>query len=165
MSRNPKTVEPPQKKYYTPKQAYIKAQTWCAYQERCQQEVRNKLYEYGLKGEEIENIIALLIADNFVNEERFAIAFAGGKFRIKKWGKIKIRNELKSRNLSEYCIKKGLAQIDHADYIQTLKKMLDQKAKTTIEKNHLRKKQKLLHYALSKGFEQEFVFDYLNSQS
>jgi regulatory protein len=152
-----------EKKYHTPKEALIKIRDWCAYQERCQQEVRDKLYEYGLKTDDVENIIVQLISENFVNEERFAIAFVGGKFRIKKWGKIKIRLELKAKRVSDYCIKKGMAQIEDTEYINTLKRLLMLKAKLITEKNYLKKKQKLLRYALGKGYEQDLIFDILNS--
>ena len=156
-------MEISQKKYYSPKEALIKIRDWCAYQERCQQEVRDKLYEYGLKTDDVENIIAHVISENFVNEERFAIAFAGGKFRIKKWGKVKMKQELKARIISDYCIKKGLAVIDSTDYIKTLKKVIALKEKSITEKNHLKKKQKLIRYALSKGYEQDLIFDLWNS--
>src|SRR6478672_11099295 len=84
-------------KVYTQHQALVKAEAWCAYQERCQQEVRDKIYSWGLHEHEVENVIAELISKNFLNEERFAKAYAGGKFRIKKWGRVKIRMELKRR--------------------------------------------------------------------
>src|ERR1700742_4248902 len=103
------------RKVYTAHEALVKAEAWCAYQERCQQEVRDKLYSWGLHNAEVEPVIAELISKNFLNEERFAKAFAGGKFRIKKWGRVNIRLELKRRKLSEYCIKKGLAEIDEDD--------------------------------------------------
>ncbi|HXU27437.1 MAG TPA: regulatory protein RecX [Bacteroidia bacterium] len=151
-------------KYHTPEQALIKIRDWCAYQERCQQEARDKLYDYGLKTDDVENIIAQLVNENFINEERFAIAFAGGKFRIKRWGKVKIKQELKAKRVSDYCIKKGLAVIDNTDYINTLKKVLTLKSKSITEKNFLKKKQKLVRYALSKGYEQDIVFDLLKSQ-
>jgi regulatory protein len=151
-------------KYHTPEQALIKIRDWCAYQERCQQEARDKLYDYGLKTDDVENIIAQLVNENFINEERFAIAFAGGKFRIKKWGRVKIKQELKARRVSDYCIKKGLAVIDNTEYINTLKKVLALKAKSITEKNLLKKKQKLVRYALSKGYEQDIIFDLLKSQ-
>jgi len=151
-------------KYHTPEQALIKIRDWCAYQERCQQEARDKLYDYGLKTNDVENIIAQLVNENFINEERFAVAFAGGKFRIKRWGKVKIKQELKAKRVSDYCIKKGLAVIDNTEYINTLKKVLTLKAKSITEKNFLKKKQKLVRYALSKGYEQDIVFDLLKSQ-
>jgi regulatory protein len=151
-------------KYHTPEQAIIKIRDWCAYQERCQQEARDKLYDYGLKTDDVENIIAQLVNENFINEERFAIAFAGGKFRIKKWGKVKIKQELKAKRVSDYCIKKGLAVIDSTDYINTLKKVLALQAKSITEKNFLKKKQKLIRHALGKGYEQDLIFDILKSQ-
>ena len=151
-------------KYHTPEQALIKIRDWCAYQERCQQEARDKLYDYGLKTDDVENIIAQLVSENFINEERFSIAFAGGKFRIKKWGRVKIKQELKAKCVSDYCVKKGLAVIDSTEYINTLKKVLALKAKSITEKNFLKKKQKLVRYALSKGYEQDLIFDILKSQ-
>lgn len=148
---------------YTPQLALAKIQNWCAYQERCQQEVRDKLYSYGLKLAEVENIIAQLISDNFLNEERFARAYAGGKFRIKKWGRIKIRMALKGKRVSDYCIRKGLAEIDEREYRKTLEKLLSEKARTLSEKNHIRRKFKLLQYASAKGYEQELIMDVLNA--
>ena len=116
-------------KVYTQKQALIKAESYCAYQERCQQEVRDKLYSWGLHEVQVENVIAELIASNFINEERFAKAYAGGKFRIKKWGRVKISIELKRRKISTYCIKKGLAEIEEEEYIKTLQKVAEVKIK------------------------------------
>lgn len=104
------------------KLALRKAESYCAYQERCQQEVRDKLYEWGLWKNAVENIIAKLIQDNFLNEERFAKAYAGGKFRIKKWGKVKIKLELKKRKISDYCIRQAMKEIDGPDYEKELKK-------------------------------------------
>ncbi len=147
---------------YTPQQAKAKIEDWCAYQERCQQEVRDKLYSYGLRSGDVEELISRLISDNFLNEERFARAFAGGKFRIKKWGRIKIKVELKSRRVSDYCIRKGLEEIPDKDYRKTLQKLLSDKEAILTEKNKIRRKYKLLRYAYSKGYEQELVMEILN---
>lgn len=144
-----------------PHLALLKLQSWCAYQERSQQEVRDKLYELGLWTEAVENIIAKLIEDNFLNEERFAMTFAHGKFAIKKWGKIKIRMELKQKRVSEYCLKKALAQIDDTEYISTLKKLIASKRRSITEKNPVKVKYKLMSYALSKGYEKDLIFDVL----
>ncbi len=146
-------------KKFAPQQALLKGQAYCAYQERSQQEVRNKLYEWGLFSNDVENIISQLITDNFLNEERFAIAFAGGKFRIKKWGKVKIKLELKKKQTSDYCIRKGLAQISDRDYTQTLKKLIADKSKEVKEKNPLKRNYKIGQYAISKGFEPDLVWD------
>lgn len=142
------------------KQALKKAEAYCAYQERCQQEVRNKLYEWGLRPNEVEDIIAQLITDNFLNEERFAIAYAGGKFRIKKWGRNRILLELQKRKISPYCINKAMKELDD-DYNETLKKIILTKEKNIKEKNPLKKKHKIGQYAISRGFEPELVWEEL----
>ncbi len=140
-----------------PALALTKAESWCAYQERCQQEVRDKLYSWGLHMNDVENVIAELISRNFLNEERFAIAYAGGKFRIKKWGRVKIRLELKKRKLSDYCIRKGLAEIDDREYMKTLRKLAEEKSRSVKEKHYLKKKYKIMSYLVSRGYESDLV--------
>ncbi|KKX49207.1 regulatory protein RecX, partial [Sphingobacterium sp. IITKGP-BTPF85] len=108
--------EKTRKKIYTPKQALLKAASYCAYQERAQQEVRDKLYEWGLFQEDVEEIISQLISDNFLNEERFAIAYTLGKLRIKSWGKIKIKQSLKLKRVSDPLIKIAFSKIDLDEY-------------------------------------------------
>lgn len=136
-------------------------ENWCAYQERAQQETRNKLYEYGLHEADVEQIISELIGENFLNEERFAIAFAGGKFRIKKWGKIKIKLELRQRKVSDYCINKALKQIPDKDYFSTLETIILQKSKLVKESNKIKKHYKLLQYASSRGYEKDLIVEVL----
>ncbi len=152
------------KKKLTPNQALIKAQMSCAYQERCQQEMRDKLYEWGLHSNEVENIIADLISTNFLNEERFAKAFAGGKFRIKKWGKVKIKIELKKRKISDYCIRKGLAEIDEKEYINTLKDVLSKKLKENAKGKIQIRNYKAAQYAQSRGFEGDLIWDIIKQE-
>jgi regulatory protein len=151
-------------KVYTQKQALIKAESYCAYQERCQQEVRDKLYSWGLHEVQVENVIAELIASNFINEERFAKAYAGGKFRIKKWGRVKISIELKRRKISAYCIKKGLAEIEEEEYIKTLQKVAEVKIKATKERDSIKKKYKVMNYLLSRGFENDLVVEVVGTK-
>jgi regulatory protein len=148
-----------------PKKALEKAASWCAYQERCQQEMRNKLYEWGLWTEAVEQIIAELISQNFINEERFARSYAGGKFRIKKWGRQKIRNELKLRKISDYCIRKAMMEIEEEDYRQTLKKILLEYGKKMSGSSPLKKKYRQAAYAISRGFEQSLVWELLGEES
>lgn len=136
-------------------------ENWCAYQERSQQEVRNKLYEFGLHESEVEQIITELIGTNFLNEERFAIAFAGGKFRVKKWGKIKIKLELRAKKVSDYCIQKALKQIPDNDYLSTLKKVLVQKSGLIRETNTIKRHYKLIQYASSRGYEKDLIVEAL----
>ena len=147
------------KKKLTPNQATIKAQLSCAYQERCQQEMRDKLYEWGLFSNDVENIIANLISDNFLNEERFAKAYAGGKFRIKKWGRIKIRIELKKRKISDYCIRKGMLEIEESDYLKILKEIIAKKLKETPKGKIQIRNYKAAQYAISRGFESDLVWE------
>jgi regulatory protein len=145
-----------------PKVGLEKAMSWCAYQERCQQEVRDKLYEWGLWSEAVENIIAELISQNFVDEERFARLYAGGKFRIKNWGRIKIKLELKKRRISDYCIRKAMTEIDEEAYRKVLEKVLNSYASKVAIKNKQQIKYKTARYALSRGFEQDLIWDILN---
>jgi regulatory protein len=152
------------KKKLTPQQALIKAQLSCAYQERCQQEMRDKLYEWGLYPDAVENIIADLITNNYLNEERFAKAYAGGKFRIKKWGRIKIKLELKKRKISEYCIKKAMEEIPDKDYIKTLNELIAKKSKEIKGGKTQVRNYKIAQYIASKGFEQSLIWDLLKNE-
>ena len=141
------------------KEALIKAANFCAYQERTHKEVRNKLYELEVFGDKSEVIITWLIENNYLNEERFARLFAGSKFRQKKWGRIKIRQELKIRGVSDYCLKAGMSEINEDDYMVTLQEIIEKKSKDIKESNKLIIKQKLVKFALSRGFENDLVFD------
>lgn len=142
----------------TPGQALQKIKHYCAYQERSHAEVKEKLYGFGLYKKEVEPIISTLIEENYLNEERFAIAYAGGHFRSKDWGRVKIKYQLKQKQVSEYCIKKALKAIDEEDYQKTLQRLFDQKLKTLkSEKNIFIKKRKLQDHLLQKGFETELV--------
>ena len=145
-------------KYFSKEEALQKAKQYCAYQERCHSEVKGKLYSFGMNKKEADELLSELISDNYLNEERFAIQFAGGKFRIKQWGRIKIIYALKQKQVSEYCIKKALAAIDERDYNKTLEKLFEQKLKTLkAEKNIFIKKRKLQDYLLQKGFETSII--------
>lgn len=130
-----------------------KLRRYCAYQERCHQEVRNKLLELGARGSVLEEVMATLIEDDFLNEERFACAYAGGKFRVKHWGRVKIVEGLRRRAISDYCIKKALAEIDENDYLATLQQLALKKNELYKDLNHLERRLKLEKYLLSKGFE------------
>lgn len=134
-------------------QALQKLKHYCGYQERCHQEVKEKLYSFGLHKTQVEELISTLIEENYLNEERFAVQYAGGKFRMNEWGRVKIRHALQQKQVSEYCIKKGLNEIDDEDYRKTLEKLTEVKWRLLKEKNVLVKKRKLQAYLLQKGFE------------
>ena len=153
------------KKTLTREQALQKAKHYCAYQERCHQEVKEKLYSLGLWKRDVEECLSTLIEENYLNEERFAIAFAGGKFRVKHWGRTKIKYELQQKKVSPYCIKKAMKEIEEADYQKTLKKLGEEKWKSLKgEKNIFIKKKKTQDYLVQKGYEYELVNDFINLQ-
>lgn len=139
--------------YLTPQQALQKIKQFCAYQERSHYETENKLSEYGLKNKEADNIIAILIEENYLNEQRFATQFALGKFRIKHWGKIKIKYELQLHHVSAYNIKWALQQIDEDEYWQCLQTICAKYLATVKGKSIFEKKHKTKLYLQQKGFE------------
>jgi regulatory protein len=142
--------------------ALQKAKHYCAYQERCHSEVRDKLYSFKLHRNEVEQLLTQLIEEDYLNEERFAIAYAGGHFRIKNWGKEKIKYALKQKQVSEYCIRKALATISNTDYNKTFYTVADKKLATLkSEKNIFIKKKKMKDYLQQKGFELKLINDYL----
>ncbi len=145
------------KKILTKEQALQKLKQYCAYQERCHREVKEKLYALGVWKRDHDEIIATLIEENYLNEERFAIAYAGGKFRIKGWGRIKIKYELKQKQVSEYCIKKALKQIDESDYIAKLTKLATEKYQSLKGEQYLIRKKKTIDYLVGRGFELDLI--------
>ncbi|WP_052597816.1 regulatory protein RecX [Aureispira sp. CCB-QB1] len=148
------------KKYISYDQARSKLQAFCAYQERCHKEVRSKLLDLGIYGDDVDAIIADLIEDNFLNELRYAIAFAGGKFRIKKWGKHRIIRELKLNQVSAYSIKKAIQnELPDEDYLETLEQVIQKRNRLLKEPNLYKRKQKIAKYVIDKGFESPLVWE------
>lgn len=143
--------------------ALQKAKHYCAYQQRCHSELREKLYSFSLNKNEVEQILTQLIEENYLNEEHFAIAYAGGKFRMKQWGKEKIKQALKQKQVSDYCITKALNLINNSDYNKTFLLLADKKLKELKnEKNIFIKKRKMQNYLLQKGFDSKMIHVYLN---
>ena len=144
--------------------AFEKAKYYCGYQERSHAEVKKKLYGFGLYKNEVEALMSRLIEENYLNEERFALAFAGGKFRIKQWGKTRIKFELKQRQVSDYSITKALAAIPAEAYEKTLKKLAAEKIYALkTEQNIYTKKSKLQNYLISKGYEYNLISEILKN--
>ncbi|GGN11194.1 recombinase RecX [Dyadobacter beijingensis] len=137
-----------------------KAASYCAYQERTQDEVKQRLKKWNVWGDEADEIIAELISMNYLSEERFAKTYAGGKFRIKNWGRMKIRQELNRRGLSTYSIEKGMNEIADADYVAGLRELLAKKRSllSKTETDPFKLKHKLARFALGKGYESELVW-------
>ncbi len=147
----------PPKKYWSPEEAKGKLETYCAYQERSQWEVRRKLYEKGIKGTPAEELISEMIEANFLNEERFARSFARGKFRLKHWGRIRISRELKLREISPRCIQMALSELDPDEYYDSLLTQTEKKWEKTSEKDPFKKRYKVIQYLMAKGFEQDLI--------
>ncbi|MBZ4043335.1 regulatory protein RecX [Flavobacterium hibisci] len=143
----------------TIKEALQKLEHFCAYQDRCHDEVVTKLYSLKMSPEEIDIIIVKLIEDNFLNETRFACSFARGKHRIKNWGKIRIVNELKTRHISTANINLALKEISAEEYATTFDHLSQKCWESLTERNALKKRKKFCDYLLRRGYESNLVYD------
>lgn len=141
------------------KEAIKKTEHYCAYQERCHEEVESKLRSMKMDSDEIDQIIAHLIKDNFLNEERFACSFARGKHRIKQWGTIRITNELKFRKINQRLITTALKEITAEEYYATFEKLALRTWENCRETNSLKKRKKVCDALLRKGFESNLVYE------
>ena len=145
----------------TPEEALVRMQRYCAYQERCQMEVRAKLSEIGISGPALEAVIADLLADDFLNEERFARSFVRGKFRIKGWGKVRIVQELKKRRISEGGIGRALQEIDEEDYEAVLRQTIEKKLREAGASDVFKRRHQAARYVIRRGFESQRVWEVL----
>ena len=146
-------------------EALKKLEHYCAYQERCHVEVGNKLKQLGVVARDRDLIVVSLLANNYLNEERFARSFARGKHRIKFWGKNRIVNELKARFISTPNIKSALSELSDEEYYETFEKLSERIWDSTLEKNPLKKRKKCCDYLLRKGWESDLVFEKIQSLS
>lgn len=139
-------------------QALQKARHYCGYQERCHREVQEKLYSFGLRKKDVDQALSTLIEEDYLNEERYAIQYAGGHFRLKSWGRVRIRYELKQKQVSDYCIKKALAVIGEEEYEQTLARLAEARAAALAdEPNAYIRRQKVQEYLMRKGYEPDRI--------
>jgi len=152
------------KEYPTVREAIQKLEHYCAYQDRCHDEVLQKLLTLKMTPEECDVIIVHLISDNFLNEERFAKSYARGKHRISHWGKIRIVRELKFRHISKYNIDQALKEIEE-EYLVNFHQFATHHWGISNEKNILKKKKKWSDYLLRKGFESSLVFEKMQDLS
>ncbi len=150
------------KKTYTVEEALAKLQSYCAYQDRCHKEVAQKLKEMRMISQASEQIIIALIEGDFLNEERFSMAFVRGKFKIKKWGRRRLASELKQRNISKFLIQKALGQISERDYKATFEALVHKKAESITGGSIAKKRKKLADYLLCRGWEAHLVYDKIN---
>jgi regulatory protein len=154
-----------QKKYLTKEQAIQKLRHYCAYQERSHHEVIQKLWDLGVRKAEHDEIVSSLIEDDYLNEERFAIHFAGGKFRMKEWGRKKIYYGLKEKGVSDYCIRKALQSINEDDYKKSLHHLTEKKYESLKGEQYLVRKKKTMDYLMQKGYEPELVTAAVNQMA
>lgn len=147
-----------EQKSYTVKEATLKLMQFCAYRDRSHKEVEEKLKKMRMIPAAQEQIIIKLMQENFLNEERFARSFVRGKFRIKKWGRIKIKQELKAREISSPIIKLAMEEIEEDNYYQTLLDLATKKIRLINEADNYKKKSKLNNFLLQKGYESHLVF-------
>jgi regulatory protein len=152
-------------KKIAPEEARQKIYRYCAYQERCHQEVKAKLFDYGINRQDTDEIMTDLITAGYLNEERFAKAFAGGKFRMKNWGRVKIERELEIRGLTPACIRSGLNEIEDKSYQEVLRKLIQNKTDQLKEPNEFIKKDKIASYVIQKGFEPDLVWRILKGET
>ena len=138
--------------------ALAKAMQWCASEEHCLWDVRRKLTRLGCDPSDINQILQRLCADDFINENRYALAFASGKFNLFKWGKNKTAAALRMKSIPEQFIARALESIDTAAYRDTLNKLLNKKKHELSGETSLEMKQKLLRFALQKGYEVDMVY-------
>lgn len=156
-------MDKPKPKVYLSKQkALQKLERYCIYQDRCQQEVKQKMYQLGVYGDEAEDILIELIQHDFVNEERFAKAFVSGKYKIKRWGRILIINKLRAKGISNYCIQIALKEIDESQYLENLNYLIAKKKPSIKVNRAYQLNQKLATYLAGKGYESDLVWQVLN---
>lgn len=149
-------------KTYTVEEALLKLQNYCSYQERSHQEVRQKLIGMRMIPEAIDNIIVHLLEHNFLNEERFAITYVSGKFRIKKWGRRRLTLELKKKGVGEFNINQAINEINETEYIDTFNALAENRLNYIKETNKFKKKKKLADYLLYRGWESHLVYEKVN---
>ena len=146
----------------TVKEIEGKLQYYCSYQDRCHKEVKAKLKSFKISSDELNEIVSNLIKDNYLNESRFSKSFVRGKFNIKNWGKVRIVNELKLRNISIYNINLGLKEIDDQDYINKLEDIFNKKLSSLRNLNSNLKKKKIISYLLYRGWESNLIYSKAN---
>lgn len=148
---------PTNRKYLSREEALLRLQRFCSYRDRCHSEVRTKLIKLQVYGDILEEIIAELIQENFLNEERFARSFVRGKFRMNQWGRNKIVQHLKARQITEYNIRKGLEEIDPEEYFLALLHLVERKKAGSLESNPVKLRKTVSDYVTRRGFEFELI--------
>ena len=146
-----------------PEEALEALRKYCVFQDRSHKEVRSKLLELQVYGDALEEIISTLIREDFLNEERYARSFARGKFQIKKWGRLKIRQHLKAGGVTDYCIDRGMEEIEEEEYGHVLSGIIEQKLRSLRSIEPFERMRKVSAFCLNKGYERDLVFHYVKA--
>jgi len=147
---------------FTIKEIEFKLKQYCSYQDRCHNEVENKLSKFNLISQAKDQILFNLINEDYLNETRFCKSFVRGKFKIKNWGKRRIIQELKSRKISEFNIKKGLSEINEFDYQEKFENLFNKKLSSLENLNSIDKKKKIFSYLQYRGWETNLIYEKIN---
>ena len=147
---------------FTIKEIEFKLKQYCSYQDRCHNEVENKLSKFNLISQSKDQILFNLINEDYLNETRFCKSFVRGKFKIKNWGKRRIIQELKSRKISEFNIKKGLSEINEIEYLEKFENLFNKKLSSLENLNRIDKKKKIFSYLQYRGWETNLIYEKIN---
>jgi regulatory protein len=150
------------RKRLTNEQALQKLRFYCRYQQRCQSEIKEKLFELGINKKEHDQLIAELIKENCLNDDRFAEAFVSGRFKMKQWGRKKIENGLKGKRISSEIAQRALEKIDHKEYMARLNKLAKEKYGSLKHEQYLVRKKKTMDYLMQKGYEADLIKNAIN---
>jgi len=153
------------KQRLTKEQALQKLRFYCRYQQRCQSEIKEKLFELGVPNKDHNDLIIELTKENRVSDERFAEAFVTGRFKMKQWGRKKIQKGLKGKRVSDEIVQKALGQINAKEYITILNKLAKEKYASLKHEQYLVRKKKTMDYLLQKGYEVDLVRNAINNFS
>ena len=151
------------RKRLTKEQALQKLRFYCRYQQRCQSEIKQKLFELGINTKDQEELMGELIKENSLNDERFAVAFVSGRFRLKQWGRKKIQHGLKEKRVSDEIAQKALEQIDQKEYMAVLNKLAKERYASLKHEQYLVRKKKTMDYLMQKGYEVDLIRDTINN--
>ena len=151
------------RKRLTKEQALQKLRFYCRYQQRCQSEIKQKLFELGINSKDHHELIDELIKENSLNDERFAVAFVSGRFRLKQWGRKKIQHGLKEKRVSDETAQKALEQIDQKEYMAVLNKLAKERYASLKHEQYLVRKKKTMDYLMQKGYEVDLIRDTINN--
>ena len=150
------------RKTLTKEQVLQKLRFYCRYQQRCESEIRQKLFELGVNKKDHDALTIELIKENFVNEERFAVAFASGRFKMKQWGRRKIQKGLKEKRVSDEIAEKALGQINKEEYMTVLNRLAEERYASLKHEQYLVRQKKTMDYLIQKGYEVDLIKEALN---